>query len=70
MGFSQRRILFTTLFVLSILFALATLGEMRPLEGDPWLKLLIDQILPKGDNKPPSPNPCTNIPGQGTGTCH
>ncbi|PON60191.1 Transmembrane protein [Parasponia andersonii] len=70
MGFSQRRILLTALFVLSILFALATLGEMRPLEGEPWLKLLIDQVLPRGGNSTPSPNPCTNIPGQGSGTCN
>ncbi|EXB81303.1 hypothetical protein L484_005741 [Morus notabilis] len=69
MGFSQRRIIFTAFLVLAIMLACATLGEMRALEGEEWLKQLVIQSLPKGQNSPSSPNPCNNIPGRSNGKC-
>ncbi|KAM6565191.1 hypothetical protein CsatB_025189 [Cannabis sativa] len=83
MGFNcERRIMLRTLLVVSILFGLATIGEMRPLlllikedhhhHHHQWLiQGLINEILPKGENTTPTPNPCTNIPGQTSGgSCH
>ena len=72
MAFSQRRIVFAALLVLAILFACTTVGEMRVLmEGQGLFKELLIQSLPRGDNTPSSPNPCTNVPNQGgSGSCN
>uniref|UniRef100_A0A803R375 Transmembrane protein n=1 Tax=Cannabis sativa TaxID=3483 RepID=A0A803R375_CANSA len=75
MGFFERRIMLRVVLVLSILFGLAIVGEMRPLlkaehHHQYWFKPLITQVLPRGGNDTPSPNPCTNIPGHSSGNCH
>ncbi|MBA0715293.1 hypothetical protein Golax_014196 [Gossypium laxum] len=64
MAFSNRKNLFRTLLVLSLLVAWIQVGAMRPLDGD-----LVVQSLPRGPVTPSGPNPCTNIPGRGGGVC-
>ncbi|GMN48931.1 hypothetical protein TIFTF001_018103 [Ficus carica] len=51
------------------MFACATVGEMRALGGEAWLKELVIQSLDRGSDTPSSPNPCNQIPGQSTGKC-
>ncbi|KAJ0052298.1 hypothetical protein Pint_01774 [Pistacia integerrima] len=45
---------------------------MRPLEGERWMKKeggLVFQSLQQGPVPPLAGNPCTYIPGQGSGSC-
>ncbi|KAG7984684.1 hypothetical protein I3843_04G173100 [Carya illinoinensis] len=76
MVFSRRKSVFVLVVVIVciILFAPAQLGAMRPLKGDEyWRKeasgLLIQSVLQKGTVTPSGPNPCTHIPGRGSGVC-
>ena len=73
MGYHQNKCRFSILFVCTILLV-SRFNEtlaMRPLDGEKWLiNSLSFQQLPKGQMKPPSPNPCTNIPSSSSrGRC-
>ncbi|CAB4291562.1 unnamed protein product [Prunus armeniaca] len=65
--------LFSTLVVLLILFSCLQLGEMRHLKAEQWAKnhglALVSQYLARGKAPPSGPNPCTHIPGRGSGIC-
>lgn len=64
---------YTILFVCAIVlsFGFRETLAMRPLElGEKLVKNTPSfQSLPKGGDKPPSPNPCTFIPGRSHGRC-
>lgn len=69
MVFSQRKILFTVVFIcMSLIVSLQLLEAWRPMEGEQWVKKdsLVLEVLPKGQLTPSGPNPCTYIPGQST----
>lgn len=70
MSFSHRKNTFKILFILCIFLACLQLGAMRPL-GEQWVNHggLVFHSLQKGPVRPSSPNPCTYIPGQSSGTC-
>lgn len=59
--------------VATVIFVLLTLhgvAAMRPLEGEEWLKKqVLTQSLQRGPVTPSGPNPCTHIPGRGSGVC-
>ncbi|PON60436.1 hypothetical protein PanWU01x14_152330 [Parasponia andersonii] len=73
MGCHQNKCRYSILFVCTVLLVCGFSGTlaMRPLEGEKWLmNSLWFQQLPRGQQKPPSPNPCTNIPtGSSRGRC-
>ncbi|KAJ9172053.1 hypothetical protein P3X46_015343 [Hevea brasiliensis] len=48
------------------------MADMRPLGDQQWQNMqdgLLFQSLQKGQGKSSGSNPCSNIPGQGTGVC-
>ena len=64
-GYHQNKCRYSILFVCTVLLVsgFSETLAMRPLEGEKWLITSLSfQQLPKGQMKPPSPNPCTNIP--------
>ncbi|XP_038718460.1 uncharacterized protein LOC120011428 [Tripterygium wilfordii] len=63
---------FKALCILAIFLAsLLQIGSARPLGGEEWFKKdgLLLQSLQRGPVTGSGPNPCTYIPGRGTGTC-
>lgn len=74
MGCHQNKCRYYSILFISTILLVSGLEEtlaMRPLEGEKWLiNALSFQQLPRGQQKPPTPNPCTNIPGSSSrGRC-
>ncbi|GKU86301.1 hypothetical protein SLE2022_246910 [Rubroshorea leprosula] len=55
-----------------IFFASIQLATPRPLDGELWgmKDELVFPSLQRGPVTPSGPNPCTYIPGGGSGNCH
>uniref|UniRef100_A0A2C9VWQ0 Leucine-rich repeat-containing N-terminal plant-type domain-containing protein n=1 Tax=Manihot esculenta TaxID=3983 RepID=A0A2C9VWQ0_MANES len=67
MGFSvvsQNKNIFVILLFLSFFLA----AETRPLRDQQWLKMN-EGLLFESLQKTSGPNPCSNVPGQGSGIC-
>ncbi|KAL7220195.1 hypothetical protein ACSBR2_013123 [Camellia fascicularis] len=64
----SHRFLFTTLFIVTILLSSTCLVQLTEATRPRMVPLLIQSIL-RGKVPPTGPNPCTYIPGKGTGTC-
>ncbi|KAL5792792.1 hypothetical protein ACOSP7_001386 [Xanthoceras sorbifolium] len=74
----RKSLLFTVALIIFITFLAShdqqLVAAMRPLEGEQWMKKedsgrLAVQSLQRGPVPPSGPNPCTHIPGQGSGIC-
>ncbi|KAM2399237.1 hypothetical protein ACFXTH_035824 [Malus domestica] len=73
MRFCYRRTLFSTLFVVLVLFSCLKVGEMRQLKAEQWARnhgvVLVFRSPQMGRPPPTGPNPSTHIPGRSSGVC-
>ncbi|GAV66766.1 hypothetical protein CFOL_v3_10276 [Cephalotus follicularis] len=70
MGSHKNRCTSIILPMVTIVLCFQQILAMRPLEGEQWLeKRIVVQSLQRGPVTPSGPNPCTYIPGRGTGRC-
>ncbi|KAB2636708.1 hypothetical protein D8674_027242 [Pyrus ussuriensis x Pyrus communis] len=63
MRFCYRRTLFSTLFVVLVLFSCLQVASSN--HG----VILVFRSLQRGRPPPTGPNPCTHIPGRSSGVC-
>ena len=63
--------LFTVLILLFTSPSVQVGTAMRPIKSERWMErhVLVLQALQQGTVPSSGSNPCTNIPGKGTGTC-